>query len=534
MLTHYCFSEREVNLIPDVSQMLSWLEANPNVLQGIRRGIERETLRITADGGLAMTDHPKSLGAALTHQWITTDFAEAMLEFITPVNTSIDHLLDFLRDLHRYSTRQLGEETLWPLSMPSDLQTQHNIEPAKYGASNLGRFKNIYRAGLKNRYGALMQIISGVHYNFSLPTAFWQHRTDYIDEKNSNAEISAGYFRLIRNYHRFGWLIPYLFGASPAICSSFLNDKKTSLVFERKNGSCYLPYATSLRLSDLGYSNKSQHNLAISFNDLTSYVDSIKWAVCLPSKEFSALGLKKGEDYLQLNTNLLQTENELYAPIRPKRVSKAGEAPSDALLRGGVEYIEVRSLDINPFSPIGIDATQVRFLDLFLIWCALADAPTMNNNQLVYTGKNWQRVILAGRKPGQTLFVGWDSDTKEAPLSEIGKALFNDLRRIASLFDHKQRQEYQQVCDELVSYFDDPTLTFSARVLQEIQQKGINEFALSLAERHRHTLKNESFRVMSEKQLSDEREASWQRQYELERTDTLSFAQYLSLHGGGR
>lgn len=520
-------------MIPDVSQMISWLEVNPNLLQGIRRGIERETLRINSDGSLATTDHPRSLGSALTHPWITTDFAESMLEFITPVNTNVNYLLNFLRDLHRYSISQLGDETLWPLSMPSDLQTSYNIKLAKYGDSNLGLFKSIYREGLKNRYGAFMQIICGVHYNFSLPDLFWKHRTDCIDVENSSTEISAGYFHLIRNYYRFGWLIPYLFGASPAVCLSFLNDKKNSLVFERKNSSYYLPYATSLRLSDLGYRNTSQNNLIISFNDLKSYVSSIKQAVCLPSKKFSALGVKKGDTYLQLNTNLLQTENELYAPIRPKRIRKTGEATSDALLRGGVEYIEVRSLDINPFSPIGIVEKQVYFLDLFLIWCALADSPIMNTNQLVLISKNWQRVILEGRKPGQTLFVVLDdsSNIKEAPLSEIGKALFNDLRRIASIFEYNQREEYQQVCDELVKYMDDPRLTFSARILKEIKQKGMNEFSLSLAKIHKNTLKNEYFQVISEKQLLNEKEDSWKRQYKIDQDDTLSFSQYLSLHG---
>lgn len=357
-------------MIPDVSQALSWLEAHPDALNGIGRGIERETLRVRPDGYLATTAHPTSLGAALTHKWITTDFAEALLEFITPVDRDIDRLLAFLRDIHRHTARELGEERMWPMSMPCRVERDGDIELAQYGSSNIGQMKTLYRQGLKNRYGALMQVISGVHYNFSLPLSFWQAWAGVNDAESGKEAISAGYLRLIRNYYRFGWVIPYLFGASPAICSSFLQGKESKLPFEHgDNGMLSLPYATSLRLSDLGYTNKSQSSLGIAFNNLPDYISGLKAAIKTPSEEFAAMGVKdKNGDWLQLNTNVLQIENELYAPIRPKRVTRSGEAPSDALQRGGIEYIEVRSLDINPFSPIGVDADQVRFLDLFLIW----------------------------------------------------------------------------------------------------------------------------------------------------------------------
>lgn len=294
----------------------------------------------------------------------------------------------------------------------------------------MGRLKTLYREGLKNRYGALMQTISGVHYNFSLPMAFWQAKCGVEDAESGKEAISAGYFRSIRNYYRFGWVIPYLFGASPAICSSFLQGKPTTLPFEETgNGMYYLPYATSLRLSDLGYTNKSQSNLGITFNDLHEYVAGLKRAIKTPSEEYAKIGLQKDGKYLQINSNILQIENELYAPIRPKRVTRRGETPSDALLRGGIEYIEVRSLDINPFSPIGVDAQQVRFLDLFMVWCALADAPEMSSDELLCTRTNWNRVILEGRKPGLTLGIGCES--AQFPLAQVGKDLFRDLRRVA-------------------------------------------------------------------------------------------------------
>jgi len=515
-------------LIPDVSQALAWLTEHPEALKGIRRGLERETLRVTPDGELATTGHPESLGSALTHKWITTDFAEALLEFITPVDGDIDHMLTVMRDIHRHTARALGDERMWPLSMPCYIKEGQDIELAQYGTSNIGRFKTLYRSGLKNRYGALMQTISGVHYNFSLPLAFWQAKCQVEDAESGKEAISAGYFRLIRNYYRFGWVIPYLFGASPAICSSFLQGKPTKLPFEKTDcGMYYLPYATSLRLSDLGYTNKSQSNLGITFNDLHSYVAGLKRAIKTPSEEYAKLGLKKDGEYLQINTNILQIENELYAPIRPKRVTRDGESPSDALLRGGIEYIEVRSLDINPFSPIGVDENQVRFLDLFMVWCALADAPEMSSDELLCTRANWNRVILEGRKPGLTLGIG--CETAQFPLEKVGKDLFRDLRRVAQTLDGIHGgQEYQQVCDRLVACFDDPELTYSARILRSMIENGIGGTGRMLADNYRTMLREEPLQTLHEEDFRQEQAASLARQREIEAADTEPFDEWLT------
>lgn len=515
-------------MIPDVSQALAWLEAHPLAVEGIRRGLERETLRVTAQGNLVTTRHPEILGAALTHKWITTDFAEALLEFITPVDRSVDHMLTVMRDIHRYVAREIGEERMWPLSMPCYIEDGQRIELAQYGTSHVGRFKTLYREGLKNRYGALMQTISGVHFNFSLPLAFWQAKCGISDEQSGKDAISTGYFRLIRNYYRFGWVIPYLFGASPAICPSFLQGKSTALPFEKtKSGLCYLPYATSLRLSDLGYTNKSQSNLGMTYNDLETYVAAVKRAIVTPSEAFARIGLMKDGKRLQVNTNVLQIENELYAPIRPKRVTRSGESPSDALVRGGIEYIEVRSLDINPFSPTGVDEQQVRFLDLFLIWCVLADAPEMSSDELRCARANWNRVILEGRKPGLTLNIG--CETVQCPLAEVGKNLFADLRRVALTLDSMAGGEaYQSVCDSLVAGFDDPGLTFSARILHLILEKGMMETGKALADQYREMLRAEPLEVLSTADFMRESDASRQRQHDIEAADSEPFESWLA------
>lgn len=526
-------SQREVNVIPDVSKALSWLEAHPDALKGIGRGIERETLRVKQDAHLAESGHPDSLGSALKHPWITTDFAETLLEFITPVDNNIDHMLALLRDIHRHVAREIGEERMWPFSMPCLIEDAEKIELAQYGRSNIGRMKTLYRQGLKNRYGALMQVISGIHYNFSLPLTFWQEWAGVKDAESGQEAISAGYLRLIRNYYRFGWVIPYLFGASPAVNTDFLQGRESPLPFESDGkGTLWLPYATSLRLSDLGYTSKTQSGLGITFNSLAEYVKALKAAIKTPSEEHAAIGLKdKDGNLLQLNTNVLQIENELYAPIRPKRVTRSGENPSDALLRGGIEYIEVRSLDINPFSAIGVNSDQVRFLDLFLIWCTLADAPEMSAEELLCSRNNWNRVVLEGRKPQQTIAAGCDKTTY--PLAEVGKALFADLLRVAEVLDGNHGDtEYQQVCEQLVASFDDPELTYSARILHAIKENGLTEAGIALAEQYGHGLCEEPLEVLSEEDFAHQARASVVAQEQLEAEERLDFEAYLASREG--
>ena len=514
-------------MIPDVSKALNWLEKHYTILQGIQRGVERETLRILPDGSLAKTPFPNKIGSALTHPWITTDFAESMLEFITPVNTNIDYMLTFLRDLHRYASVSIGDEMMWPLSMPCFVANEDDIILAQYGSSNEGRFKTVYREGLKNRYGAMMQTISGVHYNFSLPMAFWQARFGVKNAEEGKAVISEGYFTLIRNYYRFGWVIPYLFGASPSMCSSFIQDKQKAKAFiEQTNGNCFLPYATSLRLSDIGYTNNAQKQLGITFNHLDTYVEGLKRATQTKSEAFKKLGIKVDGHYRQLNDNVLQIENEFYAPIRPKRVPRAGELPSDALLRGGIEYIEVRALDVNPFSPIGITEEQIRFIDLFLIWCALAPAPEMSSEELECTKLNWNRVIMEGRKPSLEIGIGCDSYRE--PLSKVGHELFKDLLRVADVLDHQDdKQHYRKVCERLDLMFDQPELTLSARTLEAISDLGTAKFGLALATQYKKQLITEPLSLLTDSDFIQQRNLSLEKQVMIEQSDKISFDDYL-------
>lgn len=519
-------------MLPNISEKLAWLEKHPNILNNINRGIERETLRVTSDGYLSEVKHSNLLGSALTHKYITTDFAETLLEFITPIHQNIDCLLSFLRDIHRYVSRALGTERLWPFSMPCFIDNLDKIQLAQYGKSNIARMKMLYRKGLKTRYGSLMQIIAGVHYNFSLPILFWDSLANFKRIKISKEMISNEYLNLIRNYYRFGWIIPYLFGASPAMSSTFIKINNNTLPLRKNDkGFLFLPYATSLRLSDMGYTNRNK--FFINLNSLYDYTSSVIQATKTPYHEYVILGDKDlNGNQLQLNTNILQIENELYAPIRPKNISLLNETPSEALLRGGIKYLEIRSLDVNPFSPIGIDANQIRFLDLFLIWCLLLDSPKINNQEdFEFYGKNWNSIILEGRKPLQKIILGVGNIKNEYSLLEVGKALFSDLYCLAKIFDKTQNNnKYQTTCDQLILSIYNSQYTYSARILKEIQNKGFNEAGIFLSNYYYDLLIKEEFEVINEKNFLYQAIKSINDQIEIEKSDTIDFESYLYNH----
>ena len=218
------------------------------------RGIEKESLRVTAKGQLAQTDHPAGLGSALTHPYITTDFSEALIELITPATDSVEGCLDFLADLHTYTYSQMPrDERLWVSSMPCQLEGDDHIPLARYGSSNIGRMKTLYREGLGHRYGRVMQTVAGIHYNFSMPENFWaEYRAIRGSQDDLQTFQSRQYLHLIRNFHRHCWLLPYLFGASPAVNKSFPQGREHDLQ-EFDEVTLYKPYATALRMGNLGY-----------------------------------------------------------------------------------------------------------------------------------------------------------------------------------------------------------------------------------------------------------------------------------------
>ena len=497
--------------------------------QGLR-GIERETLRVDREGHLARTPHPVALGSALTHPQITTDYAEALLEFITPAEHDIGLALHRLDAIHRHVYSKLGDELLWSESMPCELPSEPDIEIAWYGTSNIGMLKHVYRRGLALRYGKAMQCIAGIHYNYSLPEKLWSVllQSEGVEQER-RASIrdfqSESYIALIRNFRRYSWLLMYLFGASPVLSESFLRGRQHQL--ERLTGdTLYLPWATSLRMSDLGYQNDAQSGLTPHENSLESYVTTMMDAVRRPHPPYAQIGTKRDGEWIQLSTNVLQIENEYYSTIRPKRVIRSGERPVQALCRRGVQYVEVRCLDIDPFEPVGISVETGRFLDTFLLFCALDESPVINQMESQVHARNFLSVVKEGRKPGLTLTRGQE----EIGLQAWAEELIARLRPLAELLDeqHNEGAVHAASLDLQAAKIADPSRTPSARVLDEVRAIGsAAAFGLRQSELHAAHFRDSALLPVETAVFDDMAAASLAEQAELERTQNSGFDEFV-------
>jgi glutamate--cysteine ligase len=482
------------------------------VLTNLRRGIEKESLRVRPDGALATTPHPARLGSALTHPLVTTDFSESQLELITGVHPGPEACLNELTEIHQAVYRAIGDELLWAASMPCRLPADDAIPIGYYGTSNVGRTKSVYRMGLSHRYGRRMQTISGIHYNFSLP----KHLSN------------GAYFGLIRNFRRESWLLLYLFGASPAVCSTFVAGREHQL--ERLSGdTLYLPYATSLRMGKLGYQSDAQSKLLVSYNNLDSYAASLHEAMTKPYPAYAAVGIRDGDNYRQLADSLLQIENEFYGTIRPKRRIRPGERPLHALRERGVEYVEVRLMDLDPFCAVGIDAQTMRILDVFLLHCLLQDSPPDTPQELATILRNKQLVASRGREPGLRLARG----LQEMPLFEWGAEVLADCEPIAVALDAAHAipgaNLHRDALATALSRLREPDTTPSARVLQAMEREHDNSyvrFVLAQSQRHRDAIWKLPYSAELAERFTRLAEGSLVKQRQIEAADTLPFETY--------
>ncbi len=495
---------------------------------GGRKGIEKESLRIDASGNLSSTKHPEALGSALTNRYITTDFSEALLEFVTPAYRNTWEALRAVCDIHQFTYENLGDELLWVASMPCRIPDDADIPLARYGDSNVGQMKTIYRRGLGYRYGRQMQTIAGVHFNYSLPESFWAPYARLMgDGSDEDVFRSDQYLSMVRNTRRFGWLLLYLFGASPALCKSFAGvDAATMQSFNDETW--YEPYGTSLRMSDLGYNNQTQSLLNISLNDIDTYIHDLSAATRTPEPTYEKIGVKVDGVYRQLNANQLQIENEYYSAVRPKRVARSGERPTAALCRGGIEYVEIRSLDINVFDPCGISQNTMRFTEAFLIYCLLEDSAPFDEASDAETKFNQLETARRGRDPQLRLRC----DGAETALGDWAGRIFDGVSGVAELIDRAEGSDsYSGAVNAAREMIAEPDATPSARVLEELRTANCSFFEFALAKSTGHRDYFRSITVLSESrrdELTSEARESIVRQHDIEVADEIDIDEYLA------
>ncbi|CAH2806407.1 MAG: Glutamate--cysteine ligase (EC [uncultured Paraburkholderia sp.] len=515
------------------SHRLSVLTSGPQrdaLIRGLR-GIEKESLRVTQDGKLALTPHPRALGSALTHPSLTTDYSEALLELITPAEQDVAVTIDKLDTLHRFVYAGLGDEILWNNSMPGLLpDTDEGIPIPNYGTSNIGKLKYVYRIGLALRYGRTMQCIAGIHYNYSLNEEVWLLL--HADQQSTARAVdfqSERYLALIRNFRRTNWLLMYLFGASPALDRRFLRDRKHTLeTFDADT--LYRPYATSLRMSDLGYSNTTaQAALHADYDTLPGYLDVLAKAVSQPYPAYEAIGTQRDGEWVQINTNVLQIENEFYSTIRPKRVTYPGERPLHALAARGVQYVEVRCMDIDPFEPTGISLETSRFLDAYLLVCALDDSATLPPPAYAEANQNFGRVTMEGRKPGLELV----RDGAPVAMLDWANELMTKIEAAADALDSLQGGDaHARSVAAQRAKLADASLTPSARVLQTMRDKrqSFLAFGLEQSEAHAAYFRSHPLDAAETKAFTELAVQSLAEQTQLEKEEVGSFDAFVAAY----
>jgi len=494
------------------------------------KGIEKESLRLSGTGFIAQTAHPHALGAPLTHPHITTDYSESLLEFITPPFAKIEDTLAFMCNIHCYVYDNLDNEFLLSSSMPCGIRGDESIPIAHYGKSNIGQMKQVYREGLGHRYGRTMQAIAGIHFNYSVPEKLWP-----VLHKLENSALSleqyqsSAYFDLIRNFQRQGWIILYLFGASPAICKNFFASRPELMAQfdEFDSGSLYHPYATSLRMSDIGYKSNNQANLNIDYNSLDGYVDSLSEAITTPDPEYAKFGVKVGGKHQQLNSNILQIENEFYSTVRPKQIIKPCEKPTLALKHRGVRYVEIRSLDLNPFKVTGICACESRFIEALLLSCLLHTSPKSTHNDSLINNKNQLTVALTGRQPKVELI----KNNQAILLQEWANEILDSMQTICTILDEGEDDNlYMQALDQQRKAVADSSLTPSARILDTMQKSNIPyaRFADNISQEHTKAFAKKSLSPRKTEFFKKLAEESHKKQAKIEANDSLSFDDFLT------
>jgi len=480
----------------EVSQRAKALisDTNSDFFSSRRVGLEKETLRIDSKGKIAQSDHPEGLGSALCHPHVTTDFSESLLEMVTPPCPSVTQALDYMVGIHQFILpRLLDGEGLWNTSMPCVIGDDDSIRIGQYGHSHNGIMKQVYRRGLGLRYGRRMQAIAGIHFNYSMPEASWPvWQALHKAKPCSQHPISTtGYFHMTRNMMRVGWLIPYLFGASPAICQTFLPSGQDSDLATLNKNTRYAPHGTSLRMGEIGYRYKEDApiDLSVRHDSFENYLQDIYTHVTTEHAPYKQAGVQdeRGQ-FHQINANKLQIENEYYSSVRPKQIPQKGEMPLLALKRCGIRYLELRSVDVNVYDQVGMHEQQLAMLEMLMIFAWLADSPPLLSEEMNVNKQNIKTVAHRGREPGLKLM----HNDNAVPLVDWGKAVLENLAPIASWMDNLALQSnesgnglahdaanrskkgtlYQASLQAQMAKLDDSALTPSAKVIDELDQHG--------------------------------------------------------------
>ena len=522
-----------------LNKRIRFIEDNhaQRLLKDSLTGLEKESLRVDDNGYISQRPHPEQLGSALKNDWITTDYSESLLELITPPCDRAYKSLDFLQEIESFVYQKLDNELLWTSSMPCIVNGEADIQIANYGTSNSGRMKHVYRQGLASRYGKMMQVIAGIHFNHSIAEEFWPFFKEMDKDTGKAVEFSNDrYMGMTRNIQRYGWLIPYLFGCSPAICKTFLGGHDAPKTMKTFNEStCYEPWGTSLRMGDIGYTNRKSSKVGnkADYSSVKSYTDSLRHAIETPYAGYEEIGVEVDGEYRQLNANILQIENEYYSTVRPKQILDGFEKPIDSLLNRGVRYVELRSVDINTFHPAGISHLQLFYLEIFMLFCLLQDSPVITDEERKEIDHNQSTVAHLGRKPD--LEIQRNGETIK--LKDWGLELMGAMLPVAKVLDQAHTNTcYQKALAEQTELFENSELTPSAKVLDSIMNVHGNyyDFARHQSQEHSDYFKQRKLDQTTWDSFTKKAADSILEQQQLEAEPQIDFGEFLQKYFDGK
>lgn len=423
-------------------------------------GVEREGLRVNFEGDLSQTKHPENFGDKLSNPYITTDFSESQVELITPIFNSLEEVYNFLNSLYNITALEIENEYLWPQSMPCNIPDDEDIPISDFNEGEAGDRAREYREKLHKKYGGKKQLISGIHYNFSFNEKMIKHL--YNNENNNetyNEFRDKIYLKVVRNYLRYRWLLIYILGGTAIIHESYAKECVKKLQ-EISTGSFTSEGALSYRNSECGY--KNQIDLFPDYSTVDEYVNSINTFV---------------------NDKVIESHKELYSQIRLK--ARDNDDFLNSLLSDGIDYLEIRSTDINPFDKTGISLDDLKFINIFTIFLLTEDEvdykewqeeSLYNQNNIARFGK--QNVMLRSNGD-QILREKWSLD------------ILNKIEDINRELNLGQEETIKNVKARVL----DPSLTYAYRISEMSKEYGYIDAHLMLAKKYKEEAYKDRFKL---------------------------------------
>ncbi|TBX11029.1 bifunctional glutamate--cysteine ligase GshA/glutathione synthetase GshB [Clostridium perfringens] len=432
-------------------------------------GLEKENVRVTESGNLALTPHPKAFGDREKNAYIKTDFSESQLEMVTPVCNTLEEVYSFICNLNKVVSLEIMKngEFLWPQSNPPILPREEEIPIAKLS----NREDELYRENLSYKYGKKKQVISGIHYNFSFKEEFIKLLYKELKVEKDFREFKDDiYLRMARNFQKYHWLLIYLTGASPVFHESYIEEIKEE---GEKLGedSYYIKDDTSLRNSSYGYKNKKDYY--VSYNSIEEYASDIK-------------NLVKDKE--------IQSIKEYYNPIRLK--SLGSEDMLESLLHKGIDYLEVRLLDLDPLSIQGVSKETLYLVHLFMIYTLLKENKEITYKDQEEFFKNHDMVALKGRNEEAVIYEN------EVPvlLKDKGREILSEMGEIVEIL-FSNNEEFKNVIKRALEKINNPHDTISEKLIKDIKEEGYINFHMRLAKEYLNNFKNKEFNLVGYEDL---------------------------------